>query len=215
MTGCEIFDEASMINASKSESTRTAIIEHALEVASHEGLESLTIGTLADSLRMSKSGVFARVGSRETLQLAVLENYRKRFEAQVMSPALCSAPGLPRLRRLFAMSLNQVTSSQSAGCFYFSCASEYDDRPGSVRHQLANSVSAWRDAFDCSAQQAVNEGHLAPETCPRQLVFELYALLLAAQHDTRLLERSDGIARANAGFERILSRCIDQREVQQ
>ena len=103
-----------MVQASKSDSTRAVIIEHALEVASHEGLESLTIGSLADSLRMSKSGVFARVGSRETLQLAVLANYRKRFEAQVMYPAQSSAPGLPRLRRLFAMSLGQVASGQSA-----------------------------------------------------------------------------------------------------
>ncbi len=201
-----------MVQASKSDSTRAVIIEHALEVASHEGLESLTIGSLADSLRMSKSGVFARVGSRETLQLAVLANYRKRFEAQVMYPAQSSAPGLPRLRRLFAMSLGQVASGQSAGCFYISCAAEYDDRPGSVRHELASSVAAWRDAFDDSAQHAVSAGQLSTDTCPRQLVFELYALLLAAQHDTRLLERSDGIVRAQAGFDRIISRCIGAAE---
>lgn len=196
----------------KSETTRAAIIEHALGVASHGGLEALTLGSLADSLKMSKSGVVARVGSRETLQLAVLENYRQRFEAQVLQPARCVPAGLPRLTRLFEMSLAQVASGRTAGCFYISCAYEYDDRPGTVRHELAASVAAWRGAFERSAQQAVQLGHLGAETSSEQLVFEIYALLLAAQHDTRLLERQDGITRARAGFERMVTRCRRQAE---
>ena len=195
---------------SKSETTRAAIIEHALGVASHDGLEALTLGTLADSMKMSKSGVFSRVGSRETLQLAVLANYRQRFEAQVLQPARRSAPGLPRLRRLFDMSLMQVESGRatnSAGCFYISCAAEYDDRPGAVRHALTDSVNAWRAAFEESAHQAVLLKHLAGDFDPGQLVFEIYALLLAAQHDTRLLEQRSATARARAGFERLLARC--------
>lgn len=191
----------------KSESTRAAIIEHALGLASHDGLEALTLGTLADSMKMSKSGVFSRVGSRETLQLAVLANYRQRFEAQVLAPARHTAPGLPRLRRLFDMSLLQIESGQSAGCFYISCAAEYDDRPGAVRHALTDSVRAWRDAFEEGARQAVLLGHLAAGPEPGQLVFEIYALLLAAQHDTRLLEQRSAAARARAGFERLLARC--------
>lgn len=188
----------------KSEATRAAIIERALAVASHDGLEALTLGALADSMKMSKSGVVARVGSRETLQLAVLENYRRRFEAQVLAPAAHVHPGLPRLRRLFDMSLQQVASGQTAGCFYISCAYEYDDRPGSVRHELASGVRAWREAFDSNAQQAVALQQLPAGTDPAQLVFEIYALLLAAQHDTRLLEQDDGLARACAGFERLV-----------
>jgi AcrR family transcriptional regulator len=196
----------------KSETTRAAIIEHALGVASHDGLEALTLGTLADSMKMSKSGVFSRVGSRETLQLAVLANYRQRFEAQVLAPARSSAPGLARLRRLFDMSLRQVESGQSAGCFYISCAAEYDDRPGALRHAVADSVSAWREAFDESARQAVASGQLARELDPGQLVFEIYALLLAAQHDTRLLEQRSASARARAGFDSLLQRCGANKE---
>jgi AcrR family transcriptional regulator len=191
---------------SKSETTRAAIIEHALNLASHGGLETLTLGSLADSLKMSKSGVVARVGTREMLQLAVLDDYRRRFEAQVLAPARSGPPGLPRLRRLFAMSLMQLESGRTAGCFYISCAAEYDDRPGSVRQALTSSVQAWRDAFDESARQAVALGQLAPGTQAEQLVFEIYALLLAAQHDMRLLERGDGLARAREGFEGLLTR---------
>ncbi|MCP6623474.1 TetR/AcrR family transcriptional regulator, partial [Klebsiella pneumoniae] len=76
-----------MTLSAKSETTRATIIGRALEMASQHGLEALTMGTLADSMKMSKSGVVARVGSREELQLAVLTDYQRRFEAQVLAPA--------------------------------------------------------------------------------------------------------------------------------
>jgi len=193
----------------KAETTRTAIIEHALGVAAHEGLEALTLGALADSMRMSKSGVFSRVGSRETLQLAVLANYRARFEAQVLQPVRGSAPGLARLRRLFDTSLRQIEAGTqgAAGCFYISCAAEYDDRPGLLRHAVTDSVNAWREAFEECAREAVALRHLAADTDPSQLVFEIYALLLGAQHDSRLLEQRGAATRARAGFKRLLARC--------
>ncbi len=54
----------------KGERTRQHILERAIDVASLEGLEGLTIGRLADELEMSKSGLFAHFGSKEDLQLA-------------------------------------------------------------------------------------------------------------------------------------------------
>ncbi|MES3021490.1 MAG: TetR/AcrR family transcriptional regulator [Pseudomonadota bacterium] len=193
------------LSDTKAQATRAAIIDHALHVASHDGLEALTMGTLADAMKMSKSGVFNRVGSRETLQLAVLDSYRRRFEAQVLRPAQDASAGLPRLRRLFKMSLDQVASRQSAGCFYFSCAAEYDDRPGPVRQEVTYGVLAWREAFETNIGQARQAGQLAADTDCEQLVFEMYALLLAAQHDTRLLERAGSISRALAAFERLVA----------
>lgn len=189
----------------KSESTRSTILGRALEMASHNGLEALTMGTLADSMKMSKSGVVARVGSRESLQLAVLSDYQRRFEAEVLKPAAGQAPGLPRLRLLFELSLMQVTLGGAAGCFHISCAAEYDDRPGVLRHAVSSAIEAWRKAFDASCRQAVALGQLASETDVDQLVFEIYALLLVAQHDTRLLEQRDSASRARTGFDRVVA----------
>ena len=47
----------------KGERTRTGILDRAVDLASLEGLEGLTIGRLADDLSMSKSGLFAHFGS--------------------------------------------------------------------------------------------------------------------------------------------------------
>ena len=73
---------------SKGALTKAVIVDQALKIASHQGLEGLTVGLLAEALAMSKSGVFAHFGSREGLQLAVVREYYRRFEAQVFQPAL-------------------------------------------------------------------------------------------------------------------------------
>ena len=65
----------------KGDRTRQSILERAVDIASVEGLEGLTIGRLADELDMSKSGLFAHFGSKEDLQLATIaetEPYKER-----------------------------------------------------------------------------------------------------------------------------------------
>src|SRR3954471_17339777 len=96
---------------SKGEQTRTAILDAALAIASRLGLEGLTIGSLADATGMSKSGLFAHFGSREDLQLAVLEHAAQRYGEIVFRPVLQIGRGLPRLRALFERWLEWTHSS--------------------------------------------------------------------------------------------------------
>ena len=79
----------------KGELTRAAILDAALELASRDGLEGLTIGVLAERMQMSKSGVFAHFGSREDLQVEVVREYHKRFEQEVVYPSWTEPRGLP------------------------------------------------------------------------------------------------------------------------
>ncbi len=76
----------------KGEQTRTAILDEALRIARRLGLEGLTIGSLADAMGMSKSGLFAHFGSREDLQLAVLEHGARQYGEVVLMPALQDRP---------------------------------------------------------------------------------------------------------------------------
>ena len=75
--------------------TRAAILDAALGLASHMGLEGLSIGALAEVTNMSKSGVFAHFGSREELQISVIREYHARFEEEVFFPAMKEARGRP------------------------------------------------------------------------------------------------------------------------
>ncbi len=189
----------------KGEQTRASILDVALDLASREGLEGLTIGVLAERMSMSKSGVFAHFGSREDLQIDVLKLYHQQFEQEVFYPSLREPRGLPRLQSLFSRWIARVSLEIASGCIYISGAVEYDDRPGPIREHLVKMVRTWQLALQRAAQQAVDEHHLAPDTDTQQLVFEMYGLVLALHHDARFIRSPGCVDRAHAGFARLIA----------
>jgi AcrR family transcriptional regulator len=188
----------------KGQQTRAAILDAALGLASHMGLEGLSIGALAEVTQMSKSGVFAHFGSREELQISVVRQYHSRFEEEVFFPAIREPRGLPRLRALFERWVRRVSVELDSGCIYISGAVEFDDRPGPVRDALAQMVLAWHGALQRAIEQAVEEGHLRTDTDPTQMLFEVHGLILALHHDARFLRIPGALDRARTGFDRIL-----------
>jgi AcrR family transcriptional regulator len=189
----------------KGRQTRATILEAALGLAAHMGLEGLSIGALAEVTQMSKSGVFAHFGSREELQISVIREYHARFEEEVFFPAMREARGLPRLRALFERWVRQVSVELDSGCIYISGAVEFDDRPGPVRDALASMVRAWHAALERAIRLAIETGELRPETDPTQMLFELHGLILALHHDARFLRIPGALDRACTGFDRTLS----------
>jgi AcrR family transcriptional regulator len=188
----------------KGEMTRAAILDEALQLASRDGLEGLTIGVLADRMNMSKSGVFAHFGSREDLQMEVIKLYHQRFEQEVFFPSVKEPRGLPRLVAMFERWVKRVSVEIASGCIYISGAVEYDDRPGPIREQLVAMVQAWQNALLRCVQQAIDCGHLEPDTDAQQLVYEMYGLILALHHDARFLRIPGATDRARRGFERLI-----------
>jgi len=190
----------------KGQQTRAAILDAALALASHIGLEGLSIGALAEVTAMSKSGVFAHFGSREELQISVVREYHAKFEEEVFRPAMAAPRGLPRLRALFERWLRRVSVEIDSGCIYISGAVEFDDRPGPVRDALVTMVQTWQHALERAIRAAVDEGHLRSDSDSGQLLFEIHGLILALHHDARFLRHAGAEERARAAFERLLAR---------
>lgn len=189
----------------KGEQTRTAIVEAALEIASMQGLEGLTIGSIAEKMTMSKSGVFAHFGSREELQIAVLQEYEAQFIHSVLLPCLKEPRGLPRLRAIFMRWLDRIGKEIDSGCIYISSATEYDDRPGAVRDVLVKMHRAWQKELQRAVSQTIEENHLpAHQAHAGQLVFEMLGLVLAAHQQGRLMGDSMSVKHAAAGFDRMI-----------
>jgi len=191
----------------KGEQTRTAILDEALKVASKLGLEGLTIGGLADASGMSKSGLFAHFGSREDLQLAVLDHAAQRYGETVLMPALKIERGLPRLRAMFEHWLDwTLASGLPGGCIMIAAAAEYDDRPGPIRDAVIANQHRGNAVTRKAVRLAVEEGHLKPDTDPEQISFELLGIVLASHNHRRLLGDKEARKRALTAFDELIAR---------
>ena len=191
---------------SKAELTRAQIVDSAVEMARHAGLESLTIGAVAERAGLSKSGVFSRVGSREELQMAALKEYERRFIEQVIAPSLREPRGLPRMRELLRRWLQRMADTDTqGGCLFASGAFEYDDRPGSMRDAVVEGLQQMRRHLARTVQQAIDEGQLRPQLDADELAFSICSLMLGVHHDTRLFGEKRAAAWAEASLERLLA----------
>lgn len=190
----------------RSELTQTAIVDMALEMAAREGLESLSIGEVAKRLNLSKSGVFSRIGSREALQRAVLEEFDRRFQQDILLPALREPRGLPRLDAIMQAWLQRATAPGLRGaCLYVAGSFEFDDRDDSpLREMLLEGVRRWRGVLRRSVLQAVEAGHLRADLDPDQLVFELDGLFTALVRESRFLREAGTRERGWAGYQRLI-----------
>jgi AcrR family transcriptional regulator len=166
--------------------TRRAILRKAVNIASVEGLEGLTIGRLASVLGISKSGLFAHFGSKEDLQCAVVDEAREIFVERVVRPAN-QFEGLKRLR---ALCENWLAYGEErvfpGGCFFSAASLEFDDRPGRVREQIVGLMRKWLGTLEQAARHAQSAGEISKAADARQLAFEIHALAMGANWSSRL-----------------------------
>jgi len=181
----------------KGSATRASILDRAVDLASAEGLEGLTIGRLATELQMSKSGLFAHFGSKQELQLATVGAAAERFRSRVIDPALELPDGAPRLRAMAESYLDQL-QDYSGGCFWAATSAEYDDRPGPVRDAIAASLDAWTSELERQARVAGVEN-------PPRFAFELYSLVMGANSRYRLSGRKAVFGYAREAIDALLA----------
>ena len=187
----------------KGERTRQSILEKAVDLASLEGLEGLTIGRLAEALGMSKSGLFAHFGSKEELQLATVEAAAQRYISEIFTPALQQPRGYPRLLAICDSWLGYIRRGVfPGGCFFAAASFEFDSRPGAVRDFVRRLMDDWIGALEKAVRMAQEEGHLDPDVDPAQLAFELNSLFFGAnfsyhlRNDSEALEKAERAVRA-------------------
>ncbi|MEV0226528.1 TetR/AcrR family transcriptional regulator [Streptomyces sp. NPDC050704] len=167
--------------------TRQVILKRAVEIASVEGLEGLSLGRLASELKLSKSGVFALFGSKEDLQLATVTAAMKIYLAHVVHPARELPPGIDRLWRVCTGWLDYSRERVfPGGCFFYSASAEYDAREGKVHDTLAAAQANWVAFLEQTAAEARQAGEIEEGTDIPQLVFELVAFLEMANAESVL-----------------------------
>jgi AcrR family transcriptional regulator len=184
--------------------TRRAILDRAVDVASREGLEGMTIGRLAGELSMSKAGVIGHFGSKQALQLAALEEASAIFVERVWRPVEHFEPGLPRLLAICEAWVGYLRDNCFAGgCFLTGTAAEFDARPGPVRDAIAASLRRWSKVLAREARVAVEAGDL--DVDPDQVAFEIGALAAGANQAIQLFGDRAGADRALLAMRRVLA----------
>ena len=139
----------------KGAETRDAILRRAISLASVVGLEGLTIGGLASEMGLSKSGLIAHFGTKETLQLSVLQSAAQLFANRVVIPARREPAGEARVRAQFNKWLEWPTSQElPGGCLFVTATTEFDDRPGVLRFFLNKVQKEWIDVVQGAVREA-------------------------------------------------------------
>jgi AcrR family transcriptional regulator len=174
-------------------------------LASQVGLDGLTIGRLADDLDLSKSGLFAHFQSKEALQVQVLRHAADRFVEAVLRPALKAPRGESRVRQLFERWLDWPrVVPQPGGCVFVAAATELDDKPGPARDLLVELQRDWLEVIANAVRTAIGTGDFHGGVDPEQFAQDLYGIMLASHHATRLLRDPKAVTRARAAFEAIV-----------
>jgi AcrR family transcriptional regulator len=179
--------------------TRRAILARAMQIASAEGLEGVSLGRLAADLGMSKSGLFAHFGSKEELQLKTLRAAARIFVELAVTPTEELPDGVVRLAALTDAWLEYLDGDAfEGGCLLIGAASEFDGRPGPVRDLVAEIMGAWLGLLASQARAARERGELLPGTDPERLAWELHAFGLGLNWDRRLNGGAGAVERARA-----------------
>jgi AcrR family transcriptional regulator len=166
--------------------SRQTIVRHAVDVASLDGLDGLSFGHLATDLGVSKGGIQTLFGTKENLQVAVIEAARGAFEEAVTRPARAQPPGLARLRVLVDRWIAYAEEPLfPGGCFWAANLPVFDSRPGPVRDTLARQQRAWRGLIAAELRHAADTVEIAALDADIA-AFQIDAVLTATNAALRL-----------------------------
>ncbi len=194
-------------SAADTRETRQRILDHSLAIASQEGLEGLTIGRLAAELGMSKAGLLGHFGTKEALQLAVVDAAAEVFLREVPRRVEQLPSGLPRLKDVCEAWVSYLERNVlPGGCFFTAATAEFDGRSGPVRDALAGMNALWRRDLRIHIRRAVSDGDLPADTDVEQLIYELLGIMLALNHFLQLEKDAAAPARARRALERLFRR---------
>jgi AcrR family transcriptional regulator len=167
----------------RGEQTRQAILTHASQLASSEGLDAVSLQRLATDLGISKSGLFAHFGSKEELQLATVEEAGRIFTSEVLKPGLKPPAGLGRLWTMCTSYLSYLKRGVfPGGCFFEAAVSEFDSKPGPVRDAVVARRHYWVESLARGVREAQAAGEVAADVDPEQLAWELDWILVGANN---------------------------------
>ncbi len=190
------------------EHTKEIILDRAVQMASVQSLNGLTIGRLAEALSLSKGGICAHFPSKFALQLAVVEKAASMFRRAVVQPISEEAPGLPQLQALSNAWFTYLAAGTfEGGCFFTNVMLEVDDLEQSeVREAVVQQYNRFIDLIERCACDAITHGHFRPDLEVRQFAFEFIGIKLSALMWRGLRREANSVALAQRAIADLFER---------
>jgi len=190
---------------------RAAVLARAVEIASTQGLEGVTIGRLAADLGISKGHLSELFPSKQTLQIAALDAAVARFAEQVVARGERARSPLRRLRRLCDAWFRYVARRVfPGGCFLYATANEYRARPGPIRDRVRQHRAAWNRRLAAAIREGQRAGRIRRSLDAADLVVELTSYQAGANVAALLGDRA-GFRRAERATQKCIRRLADSR----
>lgn len=176
---------------------------------STEGLSGVSLGSLAERVGMSKSGLFAHFRSKEDVQIQLLEHTARLAHSCFVAPALAEPEGLPRLQAIAGHWFGWAQrAGLPGGCPVAAGLFELDDVSGPVRDKLVALEAEGRGFMEEIVRQAVHLEHLRSDTDAVQFVWELCGIYLSHHVSCRFLHQPDADERAQSAFDALVARFL-------
>ncbi|PKF81291.1 TetR family transcriptional regulator [Vibrio sp. vnigr-6D03] len=166
----------------KGKATKENILKTAFNVASQDGLESLTFGVLARHCGLSKSGLYAHFNSKENLQVMVVEYANLKFIERVLQPARdqFSNDLESKIRLLLENWLNWNHSFQGS-CMFLDAWRSDTDEDNTVQQSLIKGNNKWIRYMEIQIEKAKHTGVFSVELDTKQAVYQIYGVYLSSQ----------------------------------
>jgi AcrR family transcriptional regulator len=191
----------------KSVLTRAAILDAGIDIAVRHGLGAVTVPSLAEKLKLSNSGVFSRIGSIETLRIALVDEYARRFLDEIFFPALKNPHGLDRLNAVIELWIRKICSGTGNSMALFEVtAFSMDQAAHDTRDILIGNVRGWRSMMMRTVMQAMAHGQLREDIDPSVLLFEIHCLVLGALYEYRIMNDANTACKAIASYRELIKR---------
>lgn len=174
----------------RGDATRLKVARQAAMTATVSGLDSITVGTLAEQTGVSKSGILTVFPNREAIQLAAVAEAREMFLEHVVLPVWNKQPGRKRLRAFIDSWVQYVRDGVfPGGCFVAIAAVEFGTRDGVVPDAVRALKREWLDAL-------ATEFRVAGSANPEDDAFKVDAFLAAGSSNYELFDDARALTRA-------------------
>ena len=186
--------------------TRTRILRVGLDLASAEGLCTITFGSVARRASLSKGGVVAHFPHLSDLKRSILDVALDLWSRTCLGVDTGVGGGLPSLIRYLNVWIGWTRRAGLPGsCPIAQAIVELSFLPGPVREAAAAAESVWRQTLIMLIRDAIDKRHLLQDTDVAQVAWDLLGVYLSHHVSSHSLRDPDADRKAQFSVKRIVA----------